>query len=320
MAKLAVRDRRLDGILDIAAADARPDAGGAAPGEAVHIVIQVLRVRRTDECLPLIVCVDDLRSGNVRLGLAAVKEDGRADTHAAPVACNSGSQGKRIEFCRVVRRDGKPARIHRAVLECGARVLLHPHEVVRVRDTGFVGGADPCREHGDALRGARRDVDILCRNRAACRLCLSRALDEIDARPRANRSALPCDGDGADECAAVRCVVCVHGHLRPGCLCIRNRRRGRAADDVRIDCSDHCSARPCAAAVDDEGVRCVCRRGGDGDATIRFVFASLRQTVHACECIAGQYVIVEFLVIQTVLDRRCCDCICRMGNNLSARA
>ena len=322
----AVRDRRLNGILYIAAADARPDAGNACGADAEYIVVQMLRVLRMDERLPLIVRVDDLRMvGDVRLGRAAVKEDGRADTHGAPVACSTERLGKCIEVCRIVRRDRKPARIHRAVLKCGARALLHAHEIVRVRETKFVGEADPRRERGDSLRGARRDGGILCRDRAARRLCLSRAIDEIDARPRTKRSALPCDGDGADECAAVRRVVRAHGYICPVRLCrrIRNLRRGRAADDIRIDCSNHRYARPCTTAVGDEGVRCMCRRGGDGDAAIRIVFAALRQTIQTAECtecIDGQRPIVEFPVIQPVLDPGCGIRMLRMGNNLSAGA
>ena len=326
VSKRAPRDRRLDGILHIAAADARPDAGNACAGGAEHIVVQVLRILRMDERLPLIVRVDDLRVvGNVCLGCAAVKEDGRADTYGAPVACSTERLGKCIEVCRIVRRDRKPARIHRAVLECGARALLHAHEIVRVRETKFVGEADPRRERGNSLRGARRDGGILCRDRAARRLCLSRAIDEIEAGARTKRSALPCDGDGADECAAVRRVVRAHGYICPVRLCrrIRNLRRGRAADDIRIDCSNHRYARPCTTAVGDEGVRCMCRRSGDGDAAIRIVFAALRQTIQTAECtecIDGQRPIVEFPVIQPVLDPGCGIRMLRMGNNLSAGA
>ena len=320
----AVRDRCLNGILHIAAADARPDAGNACGADAEYIVVQMLRILRMDECLPLIVRVEDLRSGNVRLGRTAVKEDGRADTHGDPVACSTERLGKCIEVCRIVRRNGKPADVHCAVHERGTRALLHAHEIVRVRKTKFVGETDPHREHGDALRGARRDIGLLCRNRAACRLCLSRTIDEIDARPRTKRSALSRDGDGADERAAVRRVVRAHGYVCPHRLCrrIRNLRRGRAADDVRIDGTVHRCTRPCTAAVGDKGVRCVCRRGGDGDAAIFSSLASLRQTVQTdeCTCIDGQRPIVEFFVIQTVLDLRCCDSICRMGNNLSALA
>ena len=316
----AVFDRRLDGVFHIAAADARPHAGAHTAGDAVYVVVQMLRILRTDESLTLIVTVDDRRFRNICLGCAPIEEGRRTDTDTDAESCGTAGQGECIQFRLVIRGDGKTAHVHLAVHECGACLLLHAHKIIRVRDTKFVSEAKARRERGDALRGACRDGGVLCRDDAAYCLCLSRAIDQIDAGAGTDCSALSCDGDGTDECAAVCCVVRTHGYVRPVSLCCRvhNPRCGRAADDVRIDCSGHRRAHPCTAAIGNEGVRRVCRRGGDGDAAIRIFFASRRQTVQTCECADGQRRVVEFVMIQTVLDLGRCVRILRMGNNLRA--
>ena len=318
----AVFDRCLNGILHIAAADARPDAGAHTAGDAVYVVVQTLRILRTDESLTLIVTVDDRRSRNICLGCAPIEEGRRTDADADAESCGTAGQGERIQFRLVIRGDGKTARIHIAVHECGACPLLHADNIVRVRHTKFVGEAKARRQRGNPLPGTCRNGGVLSQNRAAHCLCLSRAIDQIDAGAGAECGALPCDGDGTDECAAVGRVIRTHGYIRPVCLCrcIRNPCCGCAADDVRIDRSDDRPAHSCTAAIGNEGVRRVCRRGGDGDAAIRIFFASRCQTVQSGECADGQRRVVELAVIQTVLDRGRCVRILRMGNNLSATA
>ena len=282
----------------------------------------MLLVVRTDKRLALIVRIGDGRPRNIRLSRAAVEENRRADARADTIARKPLGERICMEACQIVRCDAETAHVHLAVRQRGIRMLLHAYEIVRICRAELVGKADAHGEGGNALPGACVDGGVFRRNRAALRRCLSRAVHEVDARSCAEGCALSCDGDRADERTAVRRIIGAYGDIRPRRLCrrVRDLRRGRSADDICVDGSAYYSAHSCDAGIDEEGILRVRRRGGDSDPAIRIFLATRRKAVQSGECAECQRRVVEFAMIQSVLDRGCRIRILRMGNNLRSSA